>query len=183
MNRHFIMSNSLRDFIHISNVDFSENFLEGLIDLYEMSLRPLEFPNDPANAVIKNVSFVNMSIKLENDKAKEIDSAIFSKVGVLVNEYNKKFPFMKFTKDRGYFLIKIDKGGYHRLHIDNDKGITILIRLCKGKDGQLMLLDGKFNPKLGQNQACIFPSNFTFPWSFEEVSGEPVYYLYTLLNE
>lgn len=177
------MSLSLKEYIQVSNIDFPEHFLEDLLETYESSFKPLEFPNDPVKAVIKNMSITSISQKLDNPKAKMIDDTIFKQVTELVKKYNEQFPFMKFKKDKGYYLLKIDKEGYHRSHIDNDKGITIIIQLHTSADGQLSFFDGKYNPKLRQHQACVFPSNFTYPWSFDEVKKGPAYYLYTILSE
>lgn len=174
---------SLKDYIHTYNVEFPEDFLQKIIELYDDSMKPLEFPNDPSHSVIKNVYVTSLSNNTETSEAKEVDSTIFKQITELVKKYNEKYPFMKCKKDRGYHLIKIEKGGYHRLHIDNEKGITVIIKLHSTNDGYLSLLDGKHIPKLNKNQACIFPSNFTYPWSFEDAKNDTAYYLYTILNE
>ena len=174
---------SIKDYIYTSDVEFPDKFLQKIIELYDDSMRPLEFPNDPAHTVIKNVYVSSLSKETEDPEEKQVDITIFSQINELVKRYSIKYPFMKCKKDRGYHLIKIEKGGFHRLHIDNEKGITVIIKLHSTNDGYLSLLDGKYIPKLNKNQACIFPSNFTCPWSFEDVKNEPAYYIYTILNE
>lgn len=178
------MSLNLKEYIQVSNVEFPEGFLQDIIDTYGESMKSVQFPNDPKQSIIKNMSIASLSTKKDDPKAKMIDDVIFKQVTELVKKYNEQFQYMKFKKDRGYHLIKIDKEGYHRSHVDNDKGITIIIQLHDKNDGQLTFFDGKYNPKLRQNQAVVFPSNFTYPWSFDEVKkDQPAYYIYTILNE
>lgn len=174
---------SLRDYIDVVDVSFPDNFLDQILEACGYMFKPLQFPNDPSNAVIKNVSVLSIKKDNGNPKTAEIDDMIFKQVSEIVSKYNKKVPFMKFTKDRGYHVIKIEEGGYHRLHIDNDKGITIIIKLHILNDGKLVMLDGKYDPNLKKHQACVFPSNFVFPWSFEETTSGSAYYIYTVLNE
>jgi|APGre2960657423_1045063.scaffolds.fasta_scaffold00651_2 predicted 2-oxoglutarate/Fe(II)-dependent dioxygenase YbiX len=172
----------LTDYIKVYDVCFPENFLEELLSEYASMFTPAvvigkEYFTSNINYDARNCQIVSISKNINNIPERiRLDAIICDKVTTVLKQYNREYPHMLCSTDQGYDLLRYNKGGFHKEHVDQhyDTGLRSLgISFILNDDyegGEFAFFNSTYLPVVKKNQCIIFPSNFMFPHQIQAVT-------------
>lgn len=181
----------LTDYIKVYDINFPENFLDDLLSEYATMFTPAvvigkQYFTSDINYDARNCQIVSISKNINNIPMKiRIDTAICDAVTDILKIYNCEFPYMVCSKDQGYDLLRYNKGGFHKEHVDQhyDTGLRSLgISFILNDDyegGEFSFFNDTYIPVIKKNQCIVFPSNFMFPHQIKVVTKGTRYSIIT----
>jgi predicted 2-oxoglutarate/Fe(II)-dependent dioxygenase YbiX len=169
--------NELKDYILVLEDVIPENLCDDILNEYKNSdewLITTVGPDAQIKKEIRNCTLIRMSFDIIIEKNKNIrkslDDNVFECAKKTIKKYNEKFNQANITKDSGYDLLKYEKGGFYKQHIDSFSEIprTISCSFILNNDfkgGEFSFFNNKITYSLKKGSAIMFPSNFLYPHS------------------
>lgn len=177
----------LKDFIRVFPELFPKTFCDEIIEEYKTNLwAPSKVGDHQALTETRNSVeiFISHHLSIEQNKEKRlhIDDKIYKLINSALVDYQKKFDFFSIKIDTGYNLLKYEKNGKFKEHIDdpftynvNEHGVpdpdtfvrrqisAVVLLNNEFKGGELSFFRDTYRPTLKTGSCVLFPSNCLFP--------------------
>jgi hypothetical protein len=185
--------NKLEDFILVSENIIPHKLCDDILNEYKDSNEWEDSQIGVKEGVktvkeIRNCTYIGLSLNtvIEKNKnvRKNLDDKVFKSTEEAIKQYNKKFGYVKVSKDSGYLLLKYKKGGFYKQHIDSDTTIPRIISCSfilnnNFKGGEFSFFNNNLTYPLKKGSAIMFPSNFLYPHSVLPVTSGTRYSIVT----
>ena len=170
--------NKLEDYIiEIENI-IPNNLSDNIVSYYKSN-----------NSLFKEalVGKGELNINIRNCYTHSLDQTfekqIFDIVSECIKIYNNKFK-LNISKDTGYQILKYEKGGFYREHVDQYDGHNraISCSLILNNDflgGNFSFFNNKIILPVKKNSVLMFPSNFMYPHQILPISDGTRYSIIT----
>ena len=177
----------LKDFIRVFPELFPKTFCDEIIEEYKTNLWAPSKVGDHQTRTETRGSveiFISNHLSIEQNKEKRlhIDDKIYKLINSALVDYRKKFDFFSINIDTGYNLLKYEKNGKFKEHIDdpftynvNEHGVpdpdtfarrqisAVVLLNNEFKGGELSFFRDTYRPTLKTGSCVLFPSNCLFP--------------------
>ena len=169
--------NSIKDYILVLKNIIPENLCDDILNEYKNSdewLITKVGPDAQIEKETRNCTSLEMSldttIKKNKNIRKNLDDKVFECTKNAIKKYNEKFKYAFISKDTGYELLKYEKGGFYKQHVDSftntPRTISCSFTLNNDfKGGEFSFFNNEIIYKLKKGSAIMFPSNFLYPHS------------------
>ena len=192
-------SGKLKDYILVINDAISGKLCNEILNEYKNSNEWKETMVDNSkntkiinygivNKKIRNCTSIGISldevIKKNKETRKRLDDEVFECAKKVIIKYNEKFKHACVSKDSGYDLLKYEKGGLYKQHVDSLTEIprTISCSFILNDDfegGEFSFFNNSLVYELKKGSAIMFPSNFLYPHSVLPIKNGKRYSIVT----
>jgi len=182
--------NKLKDYILVLEDIILDKLCNDILNEYKNSneWQYASVRGNNINKEVRNCTEINVSSEETINKnlkiRKRIDDSIFDCTKEVIKKYNQKFKNCYVSKDSGYNLLKYEKGGFYKQHVDSfteiPRAISCSLILNNNfKGGEFSFFDNKLIHPLKKGSAIMFPSNFLYPHSVLPVTDGTRYSIVT----
>lgn len=168
----------LSKYIKVYDVDLPSDFLQTLIDAYEVNMVPAAVGNGRIDPKSRKCFAHEITLP-------EMQECVYKVVDDVIYKYAQEFPQAQVSKnDGGYTFLKYLPGCYYKQHVDSGSNyfrtLSIIIVLNDAYEGgDISFFDGQYKLTVTANQAVVFPSNFLFPHQVETITSGARYTIAT----
>jgi predicted 2-oxoglutarate/Fe(II)-dependent dioxygenase YbiX len=165
--------NNLKDYIVIVKDVVPHSLCDAILEEYAHTSEWFEtVTRSGLRKDIRNVTSILISadqvIDNNQQKRKELDSALFQCASNAIKRYNDTFPLAFIEQDSGYELLKYEVGQFYKEHTDSFRDVPRAVSCSfalndEYEGGEFAFFNGTKKIRVPKGYALMFPSNFMYP--------------------
>lgn len=165
---------NIDDYIVVLENVMTHSLCDAILEEYkvEHEWKTTTIDQGKVNANIRSAESIFIShpdvINKNLETRKKLDTDIFEATSIVIEQYNKRFPFSCIVEDSGYELLRYKENNFYVQHVDSFKNCPRAVSCSfalndKYEGGEWGFFNKEFTIKLPKGAALLFPSNFMYP--------------------